>query len=547
MAETNNMEIDQPATDLEFTSVTEGKATILFPKSEDVFYNPIQQFNRDLSVLGIRAWSELYHQYPKRKKRSRSEKYDGKNKKPATAEDSEQAKSQAKIADIGTNQGESKQGDAEPEPVEVQEDAKTNEVPPFSILEALLATGLRAIRYAKEIPGVQKIIANDLLPKAVDSIDRNIEHNKVEEIVQSHCGDANWAMRRPDLPRVQVVDLDPYGLAAPFLDAAVQAIGSDGLLLVTCTDLAVLAGNGYPEKCYALYGGTNLKGDATHESALRLVIGLVAALAARYKKCVEPLLSLSIDYYVRVFLRVRTSPKAVKELMGKLMSCYVCLGCGLVHTQPMGRSNGNGKYSWAQGPTVPEQCSFCGFVHHICGPMWAGPLHDKAFCDRVLTLEDSADEAVYKTKARIKGMVTLAKHELETPFYFAPSRVLSVLRIACPPITVLVAGISSKGYKVSLSHAAQGAIKTDAPYSVVLEVFKNYIREKKLVSDEQMAKMSVTAAGYKILKNESIPDNSGVLFEPNEGSKEIERLRRVKIVRYQMNPRSGWGPMAKAK
>src|SRR5208282_6704923 len=41
----------------EFTTVTEGKATILFPKDQ-VFYNPVQQFNRDLSVAVIRTWSE---------------------------------------------------------------------------------------------------------------------------------------------------------------------------------------------------------------------------------------------------------------------------------------------------------------------------------------------------------------------------------------------------------------------------------------------------------------------------------------------------------
>ena len=30
------------------TSVTEGKATVYFPGAQDVFYNPVQQFNRDL-------------------------------------------------------------------------------------------------------------------------------------------------------------------------------------------------------------------------------------------------------------------------------------------------------------------------------------------------------------------------------------------------------------------------------------------------------------------------------------------------------------------
>jgi hypothetical protein len=68
---------------------------------------------------------------------------------------------------------------------------------------------------------------------------------------------------------VDVVDLDPYGTAAPFIDAAVQCVNdggegskgnlrdalaergapsNSGLLCVTCTDLSVLATNNYPEK-----------------------------------------------------------------------------------------------------------------------------------------------------------------------------------------------------------------------------------------------------------------------------------------------------------
>lgn len=61
------------------------------------------------------------------------------------------------------------------------------------------------------------------------------------------------------------MDLDPYGTAAPFIDAALGCIADggewtalasrlrdssrmSGLLCVTCTDLAVLAGSQYPEK-----------------------------------------------------------------------------------------------------------------------------------------------------------------------------------------------------------------------------------------------------------------------------------------------------------
>lgn len=73
-----------------------------------------------------------------------------------------------------------------------------------------------------------------------------------------------------------IIDLDPYGSAAPFIETAIQAISdggtpfnsiSLGLLCVTCTDLAVLAGS-YPETCYSKYGSIPLKGDVCHESVL---------------------------------------------------------------------------------------------------------------------------------------------------------------------------------------------------------------------------------------------------------------------------------------
>jgi tRNA (guanine26-N2/guanine27-N2)-dimethyltransferase len=53
-----------------YNTVTEGKATILFPKTNEVFYNPVQEFNRDMSIAAIRTWSEMFMQ----EKRDRAEK-----------------------------------------------------------------------------------------------------------------------------------------------------------------------------------------------------------------------------------------------------------------------------------------------------------------------------------------------------------------------------------------------------------------------------------------------------------------------------------------
>lgn len=64
--------------------------------------------------------------------------------------------------------------------------------------------------------------------------------------------------------RFAAIDLDPYGCPSIFLDSAVQSIQDGGLLLVTATDMAVLAGNS-PETCYCKYGAVSLKTKCCHE------------------------------------------------------------------------------------------------------------------------------------------------------------------------------------------------------------------------------------------------------------------------------------------
>jgi tRNA (guanine26-N2/guanine27-N2)-dimethyltransferase len=60
----------------------------------------------------------------------------------------------------------------------------------MTILEALSASGLRSIRYAKEVPGVREVIANDISEKAVSSIRANVAHNGVEHLVTTSHEDA---------------------------------------------------------------------------------------------------------------------------------------------------------------------------------------------------------------------------------------------------------------------------------------------------------------------------------------------------------------------
>lgn len=518
----------------EYDVIKEGKAEILTPKEDKVFYNPIQQFNRDLSVMAIKSYIEL-----------RNEKWLEKHQKRTSDEEP-----LAKKRRLGA--------------------------PKINILEALSATGLRAIRYGHEIPHVNKVVANDLLPEAVKSIDRNIQYAQLDNL-ESHLGDAIKYMASTD-EKFHVIDLDPYGTATPFMDLAIQAIEDDGMLLVTCTDAGVLAGSGYPEKCFALYGGNNfgnsfVNGEANHEAGIRLILGMISATAAKYKKTIEPVLSLSIDFYFRLFIRVKTSPIEVKRLSSKTMVVYGCNGCGHKIEQPLGRVSGPSKFQYPKLVAgVSSECGFCEGSYTVAGPMWKGPIHEPTFIDRVLTINSQSDKLVYGTTERIKGMLTVAKSELpDVSFYFNLNHMSSVFK--SPPISIneMVKALGNLGYAVSLTHAKKNCIKTNAPWEVVLQINKEwlvlsnreYLSKTKAsgnVSEKTKAKVDQLEAdigsnpnllkaspGYKILsKLAPLSEDTQIDFVKETAiSSAVNKLRNVKMVRYQENPTKNWGPKAR--
>lgn len=694
-----------------YTTVQEGRAYILVPDSaegqddkkaapvnnagpvQQVFYNPIQQFNRDLTVLAIRAYGEeiverkkqhldkkLKKQAGKRKRQAEkrgapeAEKKagddgatipqgDAKNKRKRDEGGEEESNKLARPEDVASPQeartnagaveekgdkqagGEDTQpttndttktetavserpsegnagmeddavpdtngqtnGSVEAEEVEAREDSFK---PQFTILDALSATGLRALRYVHEIPFVTKVTANDLDPSATEAILRNVRHNKLEHAIKVTHGNAiahmytkiaaHMALSEKERfkgksEKYDVVDLDPYGTAANFFDAAVQAVRDDGgLLCVTCTDAGVWASNGYPEKAFALYGGVPVKGLHSHEVGLRLILNGIATSAARYGLSIEPLLSLSIDFYGRVFVKVTKSPAAVKFAAGKTMVVYSCdAGCGAWTTQLLlkNRSNpnkrGSGsfyKHQASQGPTANQNCEHCGFKTHLAGPMYAGRMHNPDFIKRILDRLSDADKTVYGTTDRIRGMLTTALEEhLELPdadsqpksqddkyaeiepypFFFMPTQLARTVHCATPSEDAIRGALRGMGYRVTRSHCKPGSIKTDAPWSDLWHLMREWVRQKAPVKEDNIKPGS---AGYRILKmgdkkepehREENGGEPGAEREMQDGEDEEtraevvfdERLGREKnkekLVRYQMNPRENWGPMNRA-
>jgi tRNA (guanine26-N2/guanine27-N2)-dimethyltransferase len=192
-----------------------------------------------------------------------------------------------------------------------------------------------------------------------------------------------------------VVDLDPYGSAAPFLDAAVQAVADGGLLCVTCTDMPVLSGN-YPETSFAKYGTFPVKAKYHHEVALRTLLNAIETSANRYKKHIVPWISCAIDFYVRVFVRVFVSPNEVKKSCMKRAYVHQSKQCASYFMQPMVNPvskekgvdplnpNNNNLLFYAAAIEAPAVCPETGSKMKIGGPFYAAAMHDKAVVEAIL-------------------------------------------------------------------------------------------------------------------------------------------------------------------
>ncbi|KAF2661162.1 TRM-domain-containing protein [Lophiostoma macrostomum CBS 122681] len=565
-----------------YTTIKEGLAYILVPdgtptstdpklskeeaQKQQVFYNPIQQFNRDLSVLAIKTFGndlvlrrQQKHEQQLKKANRKKRKLqveahaDGQagdqelddanytNSKrrrtenghaQATVEGQEQSAVEKDIVPSSTHV----ENGAESHPSQEQPKWK----PHFTILDALSATGLRALRYAQEIPSSTAITANDLSQKATESIALNVKHNKLEDKITTNTGNAIAHMYSfVDKKGYDVIDLDPYGTACPFLDAAIQAVNDEGLLCVTCTDSAIFASHGYLEKTYSQYGGLPLKGEPCHEGGLRLLLHAIASSAARYGMAVEPLLSLSIDYYIRVFVRVRKSATDVKMLAGKTMIVYHCQnGCGSWSTQFLARNkpreNRDGtssyKHSFAQGPSANEFCTHCGYKTHLSGPMYGGPLHNVDFIERILAQLNEVDRETYPTMGRIEGMLHTAREEItfgakaevaaksqeskqldplipkadpaeidHHPFFFIPSSVSKVVHCSAPSLAAVRGALRHAGFKVTMSHCKPGTIRTTAPWTAIWHIMLEWVRQKAPLKN----RLKKQSAGYAIMSKGS--------------------------------------------
>lgn len=344
--------------------------------------------------------------------------------------------------------------------------------------------------------------------------------------------------------RFTAIDLDPYGSPNRFLDGAIQSIADGGLLLVTATDMAVFAGN-TPEACIVKYGSVPLRTKACHEMGLRILLRCIEGHANRYGRYIQPLLSLSIDFYLRVFVRVYSGQFQCKMSATKQSMVYQCTGCEAITFQPLSvrkinKDNPNSiKFAIPTGPFVNSNCIHCNHRHHMGGPVWSHPIHDPEFLEKLMTVVKSEKGKQLGTFNRINGMISVVQEELhDIPLYYRIDSLCCTLKLEAVPQMKMRSVLLNEGYRVSLSHACKNSLKTDAPMSVIWDILRSWSKSHPVKGERFHDGMPLQV----ILSKEPTKEYDFDKYNPNANP----QSRKESLSRFPLNPAAMWGPGTRA-
>ena len=187
------------------------------------------------------------------------------------------------------------------------------------VLDALAGCGVRSLRYWQESnasylwinegnPQLNQVLQQNLL-RAIASNNYQITHQDAHRVF-FHC------YQQRDY--FDLVDVDCFGSAVPYLNSMLWATKIGGLMYLTSTDGRTLTGHP-PEKTVQIYGAIARSHPAIQEQALRLLIGTTQQQAVTKGLGIEPIFSLFTGQTYRVMLRLVSKPQLTATMAFSLI------------------------------------------------------------------------------------------------------------------------------------------------------------------------------------------------------------------------------------
>ncbi len=351
------------------------------PAELPIFYNPAMELNRDLTLISIATYSELM--------------------------------------DI--------------------------DIEDITYIEALAGTGIRGFRVLNEV-GYANVILNDINPLCTRFMQFNAR--EFPPSFRAHVAilnyDANHLLASIRLWRkpVDIIDIDPFGTPAPFIDSAIRALKrKNGLLLVTATDTAPLIGK-FPNSALRKYGVWTAPTLCGGEIGVRSLIYFVHRIATKYSIAVRPLFGFFLGNFIKIAFLTIPGKRIVDKFWRKI-----------------GWININEDINIAEKPFGEGK----GWI----GPLWIDKMFDKEFVEVAIKKIDILP-LNEKHKHKLKKWFSSELKTREILLYYDLEAISSGLKKPTPKTSVVAEILREKGYIAEPTHFNSKAVKTNAPYRDVV-------------------------------------------------------------------------------
>jgi tRNA (guanine26-N2/guanine27-N2)-dimethyltransferase len=303
------------------------------------------------------------------------------------------------------------------------------------ILDGLAASGIRGLRFSKELDGDFDVTINDWNKEAYILIEKNIEKLKLENTIGLNCN-LNSLLSES---KFDYIDIDPFGSPVYFIDSAMRSISNNGIIACTTTDTATLCGT-YPKVCFRRYGAIPYHSIVMKEIGLRILLGFICKAAGVYDKGIKPLMCYSTDHYFRIYLQVLNGVSRTNESMSNFSTVK-------------------------KGDLIGSKT-----IEKDIGPLWIGKLQDNRIIKELRTI---LFDKQLNTKNESWKLLDLLEEEADgPPFFYTTDDLASDFKISPPKMSLIFENLNNNGYNVFRTHFSPTSFKTNAPINQIKKIFK---------------------------------------------------------------------------
>ncbi|MHA2000753.1 MAG: hypothetical protein ACTSVU_01520, partial [Promethearchaeota archaeon] len=255
-----------------------------------------------------------------------------------------------------------------------------------------------------------------------------------------------------------IIDIDPFGTPNVFIDSAIQATRNHGMLAITATDTMVLFGV-KSDACFRKYNTKSLRSTFLKEIGLRILLYFTAIRAHPHGKHIKPLLSLSFDHYIRVFVQINRGKEGVKENHKNLGYVLWCPTCDWRQTIDLDITKSH------------ESCPLCHGKLVFGGPLWIGNLHDKEFVQECNKALDQSELTEIPSKKRLQKVLLTVENEDKFPVgFYDLHKICDKLGISVKKTSIILDNIREAGFQAGLTHIEHRAIKSNIPIEKLKQI-----------------------------------------------------------------------------